>query len=238
MKFAADPGLMFQELPFMARFAAAKAAGFDGIALSAPYDQPAQEMRDQMVMNGLACAAMAGPPPNYTGGAPGHPATPGAEDRFARDFRRMLRYAEVLKPAVIVLEVGPGDPETLTRNLARACDAAPKWRLAIGPRAGWALTDYSAAEAVITAVAAPNLGLLFDTAEAQALTGDALGAWAQHGAGAALVQVAQSPGRDDPGAGAIDFPALFKAMAGYKGWVAAAYTPRLTTQAGLGWLPR
>ncbi len=247
MKRAANLSVMFQELPMPARFAAAKAAGFDGVALSAPYDHPAQEMRDQLVMNGLGFATMPGPPPNYTGAPPGFAALPGGEDRFRRDFRRMLRYAEVLKPAVIRLEAGDAEgPEAeaaLIANLTWACAEAPKWRFAIGPRAaadqpGGFLTGYDQVAEVIGTVGAENLGLAFDSCDAQRITGDAAAVWADHGARACVVQLAQSPGRDDPGPGEIDFPALLAAItaSGHAGWIVADYTPRLTTQAGLGWL--
>ena len=247
MKRAANLSVMFQELPFPARFAAAKAAGFEGIALSAPYDHPAQDIRDRMVMNGLGFAAMPGPPPNYTGAPPGFAALPGGEDRFRRDFHRMLRYAEVLKPAVIRLEAGeaagPAARDTLIANLIWASAEAPKWRFAIGPRAlsdqpGAFLTDYDQVAEVLDAVGAANLGLVFDSYDAQRITGEALAAWTKYGPHACQVQIAQSPGLDDPGPGEIDFPDFFAAIAAsdYAGWIVADYTPRLTTQAGLGWL--
>lgn len=251
MKRAANLSTLFQELPVAARFAAAKASGFDGVALSAPYDHPAQEIRDLMVMNGLGFAAMPGPPPNYTGAPPGYAALPGGEDRFRRDFRRMMRYVDVLKPAAIRLEAGEAEgaaaQAALLDNLTWACETAPKWNFVIGPRAdrdqpGAFLTRYDQVAEVLNRVGAENLGLVFDSFDALRIAGDAAAVWAEHGARTSLVQIAQSPGRDDPGptseTGEIDFPALLETIAGagYSGWVVADYTPRLTTQAGLGWL--
>jgi hydroxypyruvate isomerase len=51
------------------------------------------------------------------------------------------------------------------------------------------------------------------------------------------VQVADSPGRHEPGTGTIDFPGLFSALAdGYAGWVGLEYRPQTTTSAGLRWI--
>lgn len=248
-RFAANLTLLFAELPYMERFAAAKAAGFDGVEVLFPYDCPVQEMRDKLVMNGLAFVLMNAPMPNYTGAAQGFAAIPGGEERFRRDFTRMLRYADVLKPTRIHLMAGVAEGaaafNAFVANLTWACAQAPKRAFTIEPlntadNPGYYLGSFDLAAEVLDAVGAPNLGLQFDTYHAQRITGDALACWVTHGARATHVQIGNAPERHEPGPGPIDFAAFFKQLdaEGYKGWVSAEYLPRSTTAAGLGWLPR
>lgn len=241
MKLAADLTTLFQELPFAARFPAAQAAGFAGVSLASPYDGPVQELRDRLVLSGLMFAAMVAPPPNYTGAPPGFAATPGGEERFQRDFKRMLRYAEVLKPGAIEILAGPeGDTGTLLRNLRWATEVAPQRVFTLAPRPGGSfLHSFEQLAEVLEAVGADNLGLCLDTATAVAL-GAAPEALAERfGAALRHVSLASAPDRAEPGSDGWDVTAFLSqlAAAGYKGWVSADYTPKVTTAAGLGWMP-
>ena len=241
VRLAADLSRLFQELPFAARFGAAKAAGFDGVSLASPYDGPVQDLRDRLVLGGLSFAAMQAPPPNYTGAPQGFAATPGGEERFQRDFKRMLRYAEVLKPAAIeILPGAAGDFETLAGNLHWACAEAPKRVLTLAPRAaGSFLAGYEQVAEVIAAVAAPNLGLGLECGEALRLGTAAEAVWAGFGPLIRHISLSDEPGSAGPGSGGLDVAAFLARLdaEGYAGWVSADYTPRLTTVAGLGWMP-
>ena len=247
-RFAANLTVLFTELPLMDRFAAAKEAGFDGVEVLFPYEESAQAMRDQIVLNGLTFVLQNTPPPNWTGGPRGFAAVPGLEDRFRKDFDRALRFADVLKPQVIHVMAGPTDDpaarQTFVANLRWAAERAPDRRLTIEPinrhdMPGYWLADFDLAADVLDEVAAPNLSLQFDAYHAQRITGDVTGTWARHGARAAHVQIAGFPGRHEPAGGKIDDPAFFDRLEadGYRGWVSAEYSPGTTTQAGLGWLP-
>lgn len=246
-RFAANLTLLFPELPFMERFAAAKDAGFEGVEVLFPYDAPVQDMRDQLVIHGLSFVLQNTPPPNWTGGDRGFAAVPGMEERFRRDFIRCLRFADVLKTAHIHIMAGvtedPAAQATFVENLRWAATHAPKRSLTIEPinRAdtpGYYLSDFDLAAEILDEVAAPNLGLQFDAYHAQRLTGDVMGTWAKHGHRAAHIQIAGCPGRHEPAGGEIDYPGFFNRLDqdGYKGWVSAEYNPAGATMAGLGWL--
>ncbi|SOC16177.1 hydroxypyruvate isomerase [Rhodobacter sp. JA431] len=240
LRLAADLSTLFLELPEPARFGAAQAAGFSGISLSAPYDGPVQDLRDRLVMNGLVFASMQAPPPNYTGVPPGFAAAPGGQERFQRDFKRMARYADVLKPAAVELRAGPkGDFATLVENLRWACDAAPKRVFAMAPYAsGDFLTGYDQLAEVLDAVAQPNLGLVLDTCEAVALGTEPMALWERFAPQVKLIRLAAAPDRAMPGSDGLDLKALFKQVAKdkFKGWISADYVPKLTTAAELSWL--
>lgn len=246
-RFAANLTLLFTELPLMERFAAAKAAGFDGVEVLFPYDESAQDMRDRLVMNGLTFILMNTPPPNWTGGDRGFAAVPGAEARFRKDFDRCLRFADVLKPQVIHVMAGvtdhPDARATFVANLKWAAARAPARRLTIEPinridMPGYWLADFDLAAEILDEVGAQNLALQFDAYHAHRITGDLAGTWARHGRRAAHVQIAGFPGRYEPAGGEIDYPAFFARLDadGYRGWVSAEYNPRGDTAAGLSWL--
>ena len=166
-RFAANLSWLFAELPFMDRFRAAREAGFDAVEVLFPYDCPTQDMRDQLVVNGLAFVLMNCPPPNATGGPQGFAAAPELRGRFRHDFDRALRFAGVLKPRFIHVMSGPGSGEAaraaLIENLAWATARAPKSHLTIEPinrhdMPGYFLDDFELAADILDAVAAPNLG--------------------------------------------------------------------------------
>ncbi|MFM2355810.1 MAG: hypothetical protein RLZZ528_1546 [Pseudomonadota bacterium] len=248
LRYCANLTLLFTERPFMERFRAAKEAGFDAVEVLFPYDCPAQEMRDQLVWNDLTFVLMNAPPPNYTGGARGFAAVPGQQDRFRRDFDRVLRYAGVLKPRFVHVMAGAAEgdeaEETFVANLAWAADRAKGLTLTIEPlnredNPGYFLADYDLAGRVIDRVGRANLGLQYDAYHAQKITGDALAVWAAHGHRAVHVQVGSVPGRHEPGAGGeIDFRALFARIEadGFKGWISGEYHPKGRTEDGLGWM--
>lgn len=246
-RFAANLTLLFPELPLIDRFAAAKEAGFDGVELLFPYDENAQGLRDQLVLNGLTFVLQNTPPPNWTGGDRGFAAIPGLEDRFRKDFDRCLRFADVLKPLHIHVMAGITDHPlarpTFVANLRWAARRVPRRSLTIEPinrhdLPGYWLADFDLAADILDEVAAPNLALQFDAYHAHRITGDVFGTWARHGHRAAHVQIAGFPGRHEPTGGEIDFPAFFTRLDadGYEGWVSAEYNPRRTTGEGLGWL--
>ena len=246
-KFCANLSWLFPELPFMERFKAAKAAGFDAVEVLFPYDCPTQDMRDQLVFCGLTFVLMNCPPPNATGGPQGFAAIPGLEDRFRRDFDRTLRFSRVLKPRHLHVMAGAADgPDAETvfiDNLRWAAARAPDQSLTIEPinridMPGYFLADYDTAERVLAAVGAPNLSLQFDAYHAHRITGDVMAAWSAHGHRARHVQVAGYPGRHEPEGGEIDYPSFFARLdaEGYDGWVSGEYAPATTTGAGLGWI--
>lgn len=246
-RFAANLTMLFTELPFLDRFAAAKEAGFDAVEVLFPYDESAQDMRDRLVMNGLTFVLQNTPPPNWTGGPRGFAAIPGLEDRFRRDFDRALRFADVLKPRHIHVMAGATDaPEarrTFVQNLRWAAERAKGRSLTIEPinrddMPGYYLADFGLALDILDEVGADNVRLQFDAYHAHRITGDAIATWGKCEGRTVHVQIAGYPGRHEPVGGDIDYPALLARLDadGYDGWVSAEYHPATTTVAGLAWL--
>ncbi|KAE9632301.1 hydroxypyruvate isomerase family protein [Parasedimentitalea maritima] len=247
-KFAANISLLFSELPYLDRFQAAAAAGFEAVEILFPYETAAKETQRALLANGLELLLINAPPPNYTGGEPGYAAIPGGEDRFQRDIRRVLRYADVLRPGIIHVmagyEKGEAAQQTFVRNLKWAADQAPKQQFTIEPlnsgdQPGYFLDDYNLAREVLAAVDRPNVGLQYDAYHAQLIHGDAAKVWDEFSASAVHVQIGAAPSRSEPGSGPVDFDALFAAIdaSAYDGWVSAEYNPSTArTEDSLGWM--
>ncbi len=246
-KACANLTLLFTELPTQERFGAARSAGFDTVEILFPYDMPAPEIRRLLDINDLTLALINCPPPNYADGPRGFAAVPGGEARFRSDFRRTLRYAEALGARFIHIMAGVAEgPETeaaMIDNLRWAAAEAPQQALTIEPinRAdmpGYFLADYDLAARILDAVAAPNLGLQFDAYHAHRITGDVMGTWEKMRPRVTHVQVGGFPGRHEPVACDIDYPAFFARLDrdGYEGWVSGEYHPAGRTEEGLGWI--
>ncbi|AHD02400.1 hydroxypyruvate isomerase family protein [Leisingera methylohalidivorans] len=247
-RFAANISMLFAELPYPDRFQAAAAAGFEAVEILYPYELAAKETQRALLAHGLELLLINAPPPNYTGGMPGYAALPEGVDRFQRDIRRVLRYAEVLKAGKIHVMAGytkgAAAQRTFVQNLQWAADRAPEQHFTIEPlnsgdQPGYFLDDYNLAMAVLEEVDRPNVGLQYDAYHAQMIHGDAAKVWEIFGRHAAHVQIGAAPGRCEPGTGPVDFQELFAAIdaSGYDGWISAEYTPSTRrTEDSLGWM--
>ncbi|MCG7625748.1 hydroxypyruvate isomerase family protein [Epibacterium sp. Ofav1-8] len=247
-RFAANLSMLFAELPYLDRFSAAAAAGFEAVEVLFPYEFAAKETQRALLANGLDLLLINAPPPNYTGGDPGYAAVPELADRFQRDIRRVLRYADMLKAGRIHVMAGPAKGaaarETFVQNLRAAADSAPQQQFTIEPLnsgdfPGYFLDDYNLAVEILDEVDRENVTLQFDAYHAQLIHGDALKVWETFGDRATHVQFAAAPSRCEPGNGPLDFDALFAAIdaSGYQGWVSAEYTPSTPrTEDSLSWM--
>lgn len=247
-RFAANISLLFAELTYLDRFQAAAQAGFKAVEILFPYDLPAKETRRALLANGLDLVLINAPPPNYTGGQPGYAAVPGGEARFQSDIRRVLRYADVLRPGLIHVmsgyASGAAAADTFVRNLQWAANHAPQQQFTIEPlnpvsQPEYFLNDYALASDILARVNRSNVGLQYDSFHAHMIHGNALDVWQAHHHLVSHAQIGAAPDRSEPGRGDTDFPALFDAIdaSGYTGWVSAEYTPSTPrTQTTLGWM--
>ena len=96
-RFNANLSWLFQELPFFDRFGAAAKAGFKGIEILFPYDQPADEIRSALQAHSLEMVLLNSPPGNFEAGDRGLAAIPGREKEFRDTFEQALAYAKTLQ---------------------------------------------------------------------------------------------------------------------------------------------
>lgn len=250
MKFAANLSLLWPELPYLDRFAAAADAGFDAVEVLFPYDIAAKETQRALISNGQRMVLMNAPPPNYTGGARGFAAEPDKVDRFEYDMKRVFRYVEALKVPIVHVMSGNGAgkeaQQTFIRNLIWASTHAPDGLTLtlepLNPKAmpDYFLNDYGLASDILKEVDASNVGLQYDSYHAQMIHGDAVAVFDKYLPLIRHIQIGDAPERSMPGSGTVDFDTLFDRIAasGYEGVVSAEYLPSKPTEQTLAWMQR
>ena len=245
-KFAANLSMLFTELPFLDRFQAARAAGFEGVEFLFPYDFDALEIRRALDDCGLPLVLFNTPAGDWQTGDRGFAAMPDGQSRFLAGLTLSLEYAAILRPFHIHIMSGvSGGHEaesTLIYNLKDATKRNPNQSFLIEPLnpqdvPGYFLGDFAVAKRVIETVNTPNLNLQFDAYHSHLMRGDVLGDWAAYRDLVRHIQIAGVPGRNEPLPSEIDYLRFFEQLAkdGYQGFVSAEYHPKGRTDAGLNW---
>ncbi|MGN8251496.1 hydroxypyruvate isomerase family protein [Pseudomonas sp. SMV7] len=245
LKFNAHLGFQFNELPFLQRIEAAAAAGFGAVEFPSPYAFDASLLADQLAQHALPLVQFAAP----AGVSKGFAAVAGKEAEFRDGLRQAVRYARTLACTDVHLMSGVTHDEGAGRVYASNLDYAVKYFEDQGLRPlievicnqempGYYLSDFSKAQQVLEAHA--SVGLVLDLYHAQVLSGNAADVLAQFFERTVHVQVADCPGRHQPGTGQMDIAGLFAALEqrGYTGWIGCEYRPAGTTADSLGWLER
>lgn len=250
-RFAANLTMLFAELPFMERFAAARAAGFDAVEYLFPYEYEAAELKRALDDAGLTQVLFNAPPGDWAAGERGLAALPGHEVLFRRSVEQALDYAAVLGVGQVHVMAGIGDAveraarATYVENLRRAAAAAGKRgvRLLIEPLnprdvPGYFLSSVEQAAEIVRDVGSGNLFIQYDLYHQSRSGGELLGTFERYRAMIRHMQVAGNPGRHEPDTGEIDYGFVFRELdrLGYEGWIGAEYVPANGTVEGLGWL--
>ncbi|RVT95437.1 hydroxypyruvate isomerase family protein [Rhodovarius crocodyli] len=251
-RFAANLSMMFNEVPFLDRFAAARAAGFEAVEFLFPYEFAAKDIAARLMDNGLQQVLFNAPPGDWANGERGTASLPGRQQEFRDGILKALDYAgELGCPRIHVMAgmVPPGVSQgTLTClyaiNLAWATEKAIAQgvKCVIEPinqrdMPGYALTGVANGIAAIEAVGPDRLGLQFDLYHTQITEGDLVPRMKAALPYIAHMQVADTPGRNEPGTGEVNWDFVFREIdaAGYRGWIGCEYRPKGETNAGLGW---
>ncbi len=255
MRLCANLSMMFNELPFLDRFEAAARAGFKGVEFLFPYDHQAAEIRARLEAAGLEQVLFNAPPGEWNGGERGLAALPGRQAEFRDGIARALDYAGVLGNKLLHVMAGIPSP-TLSpvtaaamyaANLAWAAEQATAAgiKLVIEPinhrdMPGFHLNTMAQGAAVIEAIGRDRIGLQFDLYHCQITEGDLTERLNTFMPVIAHMQIADVPGRHEPGTGEINWSFVFSRIdaLGYDGWVGCEYRPAGETVAGLDWRER
>ncbi len=252
-KFAANLSMLFTEVDFLDRFQAAAEAGFKGVEYLFPYDFEAAEIKRRLDDNGLTQVLFNLPAGDWAAGERGIACHPDRIAEFREGVERAIAYARVLGNTQVnclagIKPEGVSDAEarqTLVENLRYAADKlADAGILLIAEPIntrdipGFFLNRTEQALQVFDEVASDNLKLQYDIYHMQIMEGDLAPTIETHFDRIAHVQIADNPGRHEPGTGEINYPFLFAHLdrLGYQGWIGAEYKPAGRTQEGLGWL--
>ncbi len=250
-RFAANLSLMFTEVPFLDRFAAAAAAGFDAVEFLFPYEHPPLAIGERLAASGLTQALFNLPPGDFARGERGLAALPGRFEAVQAGVETALPYVTATGVKRLHLMAGladPGDPravEAYRRAVAWTAErlAALGLDLVLEPInrrnvPGYFLDDFGAAAALIRDLDLPNLKLQFDLYHCQIIHGDVTMRLRELMPMIGHVQTASVPERHEPGTGEANDFFLFDELdrLGYDGFVGCEYSPATDTAAGLGWL--
>lgn len=252
LRFCSNVSTMFAELPLLDRFAAAADAGFPAVEMQTPYEAELDDLvraRDRARVEFVLLSFDSG---RREKGDRGLGALPDRMGELAKTFDLTRRYAERLGAKYLNILAGCPGPDvepararaTLVENLRRAARAVSD----IGATVilepinshdvpGFFVSRVDEALDILSDVGEPNVGLQFDFYHVERM-GDPLIPTFEHTLPRiAHVQFSDSPGRQEPGTGHIDYPAVFRAIerSPYRGWTGAEYFPKRPTRETLGW---
>jgi len=254
-RFAANLSMLFTEHPFLDRFERAARAGFQAVEFLFPYAHPAEEIRARLRANGLQLVLHNLPAGDWDAGERGIACLPDRVGEFREGVARAIAYATELGVPQLNCLAGKApagvDEATLRRtfvdNLRHAASELKRagLRLLIEPIntfdiPGFYLSRTAQAVGLLDEVGADNAFVQYDLYHAQRMEGELVGTLARYLPRIAHVQLADNPGRHEPGSGEINYPFVFAQLdrLGYAGWIGCEYKPATTTDAGLGWRQR
>lgn len=251
-KLAANLTMLWNELDFLDRFDAAANAGFTAVEYLFPYGYPKDALVERLGRNRLDQVLHNLPAGDWAKGDRGNACDPARVGEFqdgvgtAIDYARALGCTQVNCLAGIV-PAGVGAEKaraTFVANLRFAAEklGAAGVKLLIEPIntfdiPGFLLSRTKQALDVIRDTGSSNLYLQYDIYHMQRMEGELANTIKANLAQIAHVQIADNPGRNEPGTGEINYRFLlgFLDAIGYDGWIGCEYKPKDGTDHGLGW---
>ncbi|GAB4359104.1 MAG: hydroxypyruvate isomerase [Gammaproteobacteria bacterium] len=252
-RFAANLTMLFTEVEFLDRFALAAAAGFKGVEYLFPYDYPSRVLVERLNEFGLQQVLHNLPAGEWERGERGIACLPDRREEFRQGVEQAIEYARALGCPRLNCLAGIR-PDGLDEEEARAT-FIENLRYAAGRLAehdlqlliepintqdipGFFLCHTAQAMEIIRAVGVENLALQYDIYHMQIMEGNLAQTIERLLPHIGHMQLADNPGRHEPGSGEIHYPFLFRHLdaIGYSGWIGCEYNPLNDTQSGLGWV--
>ena len=252
-RFAANLTMLFNEVPFLERFTLAKTGGFKAVEFLFPYDFDVQAIKSALDNNALMLALHNLPAGDWNAGERGIACLPDRVTEFRNGVAKAIEYATILGVPQLNCLAGKApagaDPkalhDTFVSNLQYAASELKKagLKLLIEPIntfdiPGFYLSKTEQGISILDAVAADNAFLQYDIYHAQRMEGELANTIQKYFSRIAHIQLADNPGRNEPGTGEINYEYLFGLLdrLGYAGYIGCEYKPLKTTEAGLGWM--
>ncbi|HUK66088.1 MAG TPA: 2-oxo-tetronate isomerase [Anaeromyxobacteraceae bacterium] len=253
LRFSANLSMLFGEVDFLDRFAAAAGAGFEAVEFLFPYGYDASRLVDRARSHDLQVVLFNMPPGRWEEGERGIACLPDRMGEFQDGVSKAIEYALALGCPRIHAMAGlrpksvPDDRllETYLANVRFAGTELAKHGLVLTLEAintrdmpGYYLSTSRQAFELIEKAGLSNIYFQYDVYHMQIMEGDLVTTLEKRLPRIGHLQVADPPGRHEPGTGEVNFSFLFQHLErlGYHGWIGCEYRPLTTTQAGLGWL--
>lgn len=252
-RFAANLSFLYPEVPLLERIAKAAADGFAAVEYVSPYELEKRDIAAVLKAAGVTQALFNLPAGDWAAGERGIGCLPDRVAEFRAGVDTAIAYARALDCSTVNCLAGIApqgmEAETLDRTLAdNLAYAAP--RLADAGIAlvfepinrrdipGYHIATTDHAEKIMAMAGVENLKIQYDFYHMQITQGDLIPTLERLFDRIGHVQIADTPGRNEPGTGEINYDFIFKALdrLGYAGWVGCEYKPRTTTTEGLGWM--
>ena len=248
-KFCANLTMLYNEHGFLDRFAAARADGFAGVEYMFPYAFRKDDLAEALERNGLVQVLHNLPAGNWEAGERGIACLPDRTGEFQEGVGRALEYARALGCPQLNCLVGLTptgvDAERVRRPSSITCASRPvssderafasSWSPNSKDIPGFHLDRVDKAVPVLDDVGSPNPFLQFDFYHQQRMDGELLATYRRLKDRIAHVQIADNPGRHEPGTGEVNYPFLFEVLdrEGYEGWIGSNTNRRPRPRPGL-----
>ena len=254
-RFAANLTMLFNEVAFLDRFAAAAEAGFAGVEYLFPYGYPKDALTERLRAHGLVQVMHNLPAGDWDAGERGIACHPDRAGEFQDGVETAIDYATALgcERLNCLAGIAPAGVdaeklrETFVANLGFAASALANAGMTLLTEPintrdvpGFYLCHTAQALSIIDEVGAPNLRLQYDVYHMQIMEGDLAATIERNLSRIGHIQIADTPGRHEPGSGEINYRFLFGHLdrLGYDGWIGCEYKPAAGTAEGLGWVRR
>lgn len=250
-RFAANLSWLFQEWPFLDRFAVAADAGFTAVEYLFPYDHDPDVLAAHLARHKLKQVLFNVAPGDFAGGERGIAGLPDRRADLEAAVLLALDYARASNTSRLHLMAGiASGAAALARYkdaLRFACEAADRHAIGIVIEPinqrdipGYLMSDFNLAESIIAELNLPNLGLQFDIYHRQLIHGDVIRGLESLMPVTRHIQIAAAPDRSEPTTGELDDRHVLSVIdrLGYDGFVGCEYRPATDTLSGLGWMTR
>lgn len=251
-KFAANLTMLYNEVDFLDRFAAAAKDGFKGVEYLFPYDYPKEQLAEKLKENGLTQVLHNLPAGDWGKGERGIACHPDRVDEFKQGVAKAIEYATALgcKQVNCLAGITPANVdaakvrETFVSNLRYAAGELEKAGIKLLIEAintydipGFYLSTTKQTLEILDEVGSKNLYYQYDIYHMQRMEGELAKTMEANLSRIAHLQLADNPGRNEPGTGEINYNFLFDFIdrIGYQGWIGCEYKPKAETSTGLGW---
>ncbi len=245
--------MLFNEVDFLDRFEWATRAGFSGVEYLFPYQWQKEELAELLDRHKLIQVLHNLPAGDWAGGERGLACLPDRIGEFQDGVGQAIAYAKELGCSMLNCLAGLTPfgfdeetvRETLITNLKFAADALQEEgiRLLVEPLndkdiPGFYLVGSAETMALLAEIGHPNIQIQYDIYHMQRMEGELINTIQALVHRIGHMQLADNPGRHEPGTGEINFPNLFQAIdaAGYQGWIGCEYVPLAGTEPGLAWM--
>lgn len=251
-KLCANLSLLYTDIDFIDRFAAAAKSGFKGVEYLFPYAYPKEQLAEALARNKLVQVLHNLPAGDWAKGDRGTACQPDRVGEFQEGVGKAIEYATALgcKQVNCLAGLAPQGVAadkvraTFVANLKFAAEKtkAAGIRLVTEPVnnrdvPGFYLNRSQQALEIMDEVGSENLWLQYDIYHMQVMEGHLAKTIEANLARINHMQLADNPGRHEPGTGEINYPFLFDWIdrIGYKGWIGCEYNPQAGTAEGLAW---